>query len=450
MILNEKIFLFFLIGAAFPIFSEDLNREAVRNLALANSRSLARYNLSLESSLLSEKEQKFAYLPKLSLGADAGIDLWNQNGLVPIDSLKAGASFSVVETVTLYDGGKNKVLKAISAIATESVRKDALSEYYNVLDEADSAYYAVLEARANLDAQLASLQTADLSLATAQVRYENKMISYGDYLKALAEREAAETTRKQAEQTLSVNMAKLKNITGLTETPILADIDFTRYESLIQQCAGFDKAAVNAIGDKLWAIVRTNNPALAKAALSNESAEKNLDLAKRDYFPTLSASASTGLSYSYQYGSTGNGFSPFSGSLTLKASIPLEFWTTGNKVQKQELSLEQVKLSYLDSLASAAIETQTSLLSLVTQASSVLSAGKAYDYAKKYFEYVQELYQLSQKSLADLSDAVDLETRSHNQFTSARYGFLRALSKIRGLGAFADEEALFVLLTGTR
>jgi outer membrane protein TolC len=427
-------------------FSQALSLEDVRELALGNSRSLKKYDLQLQSSLLDEKAQNFQYLPSLSLDAQASANLWNTDGPTLPDSIKAGASVGISETVTIYDGGKNKMLKAINALSTESVRKDALAEYYNVLNSADNAYYAVMEAKDSLAAAEISLKTAELGLSAAQVRYDNKMIRYGDYLQALSEKESAEVSKKKAERTLNLNMLKLKNLLGIKDTPVLAEVDFTAYEAIIQKCASFDEDALDALYASFWKAVEANNPDLAKAVLAGRRAEQNVDLAKKDFLPSVSAGLSTGLSYNYQYGGLNNKLSPFVGSLSLKVSVPLDFWVINNKIEKQKNALEQNKLTYQDSVASVEIEVQTSLLDLVNQAGTVAVSRRAYEYAQKQFEYVRELYELSQKSLSDFSDASKVELQSRNQFINSRYGFLQALSRLKGLGAFADEPSLIALI----
>jgi len=97
-------------------------------------------------------------------------------------------SIGVSHTQKIWDGGKAGIQKAINEIASESSRKDALAEYFNVLDSADNAYYAVLEAMATLEAEESSLQTALTSLSIAEVRQASGMINQGDYLKAMADK----------------------------------------------------------------------------------------------------------------------------------------------------------------------------------------------------------------------------------------------------------------------
>ncbi len=425
-----------------------LSLEVARTLAVANSRSLQRYNLAIESSLLTEKAQIFTYLPSLSLTGSASMTLWNTgNGDILLDSLRAGASIGIRETITLYEGGKNKILRSINALSTETVRQNALAEYYAVINGVDAAYYAVLQARANLEAAKTSLHVAASTLEAAQVRYDNNMISYRDLLQALSEHESVNTSKKTAERTLVMNLTRLRNITGVSGTIVLDPIDFNAYEEIITFCLTLDEETVAVLEERLWLIMRQHSPDLAKAEIARQTSEKNLELAGKDYLPTLRAELSTGLNYQYQYGRR-NTPPPFTGSLSLNLSVPLDFWVIKNKIDRQKLSAEQSQLSYLDTVSNLRITTQTAILDLVLQSGTALSARRAYEYAQHHFQYVSELYNMSQISMTEYCNAANQAYSSQNRYNDTRFAFLQAISRIRALGAFETEEDVLNFLLG--
>jgi outer membrane protein TolC len=91
-------------------------------------------------------------------------------------------------------------------------------------------------------------------------------------------------------------------------------------------------------------------------------------------------------------------------------------------------------------------ELQSSLLNVFSYAGSVLNTGLSLAYSERHFEYVMERYRLSQSSISDLNEASTLLINNRNNLIKARYGFLQGLSKLRSLGAFADEERLIEIL----
>ena len=425
------ILLLIMLVQAASLFSLDL--ETVRNLALANSRSLARYNLAVESAHLDEKLQKYSVLPSLSLGASASANILGEVSLK--DSLSTGASFSLNQQ--LYNGGKNGLLKSINRMAAGIARQEALAEYFAVLDAVDAAYYGALEAGAALDASDAALEAAVLALATAEIRLESGMIEYGDYLQALAEKEAKETARNQARRDRTLGLVTLKNLTGLADLSPLEELGFEAWEEIIQKLAGLSEEEAAAFLKGFRETATANNPALVKAALADSRAEQAVSLAKRDYLPSLSVGVSGGLTYSLM-----NGFDRPSGRLSLSASIPLDFWVTRANVDKKALARTEAGLERQNAEVSLDLEIQTAVLDLITQAMSVLSSRRADEYARRHYEQVLEQYRLSRASVAALSDAAALAGSNRTQYIKARYGFLRNLSQLRSLDGFSSDEAL--------
>jgi len=435
----------FLLSAG--LFAETINLERVRELALTNSRSLARYNMSIRSSVLDERSQLYSMLPSPSAEYSASASYLDRDwGIAnPIDTINAGATFAITQKI--FEGGKSFIQKKLSAIATESVRKEALAEYFNVIDTADNAYYAVLEAAASLEAAESSLQTAVLSLSMAEIRRQSGMINQGDYLKALADKEARENSRNQARRSLALNMGKLNVLIGLAQTPELEQVDFGAYENLIQRLAGISDEEADALYNRLWEILVQANPSLMRAALNNQRAEKSLSLAKRDYFPTISATLfTTGINYS-----TANGFTSSSGGgISIRGSIPMDFWVLAGRVEKNKIARDSAALDYIGAEISLETDLHSSLLNAFAEAESVLSSRRSLDYAEKHFEFVMERYRLSQSSISDLQEASSLLINSRNSHIKSRYGFLQSLSKLRYLGAIDDEEKLVHILMGSK
>jgi outer membrane protein len=440
-----KKFIFFstlIIGCA-GLFAQTIGLEEVRTLALANSRSLTKYNLAITNTLLDEKSRVFSNLPSLSLGANGSMDIWNKNGPVenPLSTIDAGVSIDVRHTQKIYDGGKASIQKAINGIASESARNDALAEYFNVLDQADNAYYAVLEAMATLQAEESSLQTALTSLSIAEVRQANGMINQGDYLKAMADKEARENSRNQAKRNLTLNMMKLKAITGLADLPELQQIDFSGYEGLISRLGNISDKEADSLYSELWKTIASTNPSLSKSALNNQRAENNLSMAQRAYLPSLSASLSAGLNFSLK-----NGMELSGGKLSINLSIPVDYWVLANNVEKSKNARDSAALDYIGAEINLGTDLQSALINVLTYAGSVTNTGLSLAYAERHFDYVMERYRLSQSSIGDLNEASTLLINSRNNLTKARYGFLQSLSRLRSLGAFSDEEKLIQIL----
>jgi len=436
------VFFIFILFANCYIYSQTINLEQARELGLANSRSLKKYEMAIRSSVLDERNQLYSMLPQVSADYRASsYYLRDWNFVSPADTFTTGASFSITQII--FQGGKSFVQKAISAIATESVRKDAQAEYFNVLDAIDSAYFAVLEAGAALKAEELSLKAAELGLTIAQVRRESGMINQGDYLKALADKESRENSYNQARRNLSLNMTRFKNLTGIKETPELEQIDFSSYEDIISHLSGISDEGAESLFETFWQIMAKDNPALAKAALNNKRAEKNHTLVIRDLAPTIRA---TIFSADVNFIAPDKTGSSNQGGVSITGSIPVDFWVFANRMEKSKLSLESASIDYENSISSLEQELRNALSGTFSQSGTVLSSRRSLEYTEKHFEFVMERYRLSQSSVSDLTEATSLFINSQNNLNRASYSFLQSLSKLRSLCAFEDENELIKIL----
>jgi len=441
--MKKTVVLFLFLSVNISAFSQVVNLDQARTSALANSASLAKYEFAIRSSILDEKNQLYSMLPQVSADYRMTMSyLKDWEFINPTDAFSSGVSFSITQII--FQGGKSFINKAISGIATESVRKDAQAEYFNTLDSADNVYYAVLEAASALEAEEVSLQTAVLALSIAEVRQSSGMINKGDYLKALADKEMRENSRNQARRALSLSMSKFKTITGL-QAARLAPIDFTEYEDAIAYLSVITDEKADELYEYFWNIMASDNPSLAKAALGNKKAEMNYTLSKRDYAPTISATI-----FSTEFGYTSaNGFNSISnGGISINGKIPVDFWVLGNRLEKSRIARDTEAINYTNTQNSLEQELLNSLSNVFTQAGSVVSLRRSLEYTESHFNYVMERYRLSQSSVADLNDATSLFITARNSLNRATYSFLQGISQIRSLCAMDDERRLLNILSG--
>jgi len=420
--------------------AQTISLEQARGLALASSRSLAKYHIAIQSSILDEKSQLFSMLPQISADYRASTNYFTAWEFVnPVKTFSIGVGFSITQVI--YQGGKSFIQKAISAIATESVRKDALAEYFNVLDSVDSAYYAVLEAAASLEAEDFSLKGSELAFAIAEIRNQTGMINHGDYLKSLADKESRLMSRNQAQRNLTLSLTKLRNLLGVKETPVPQEIVFDEYEELIARLSMITGEEADALYGELWKEIAANNISIAKASLNNQRAEKNYSLAKRDYIPTISATIMSGdFTFLPELKQSA------AGNVSIRGTIPLDFWVLNNKLKKSRLSLDSAALDFANLENSLEQELFSCLSNIFAQAGAVLSSRRSLEYTQKHYDFVMERYRLSQSSVSDLNEAISLYMTSRNSLNKASYSFLQSLSKLRTLCAMEDEKKLMELL----
>ncbi len=415
--------------------AEPLTLEAARKLALANSRTLAKYTLAVERAQLDEKRQRYDSLPSISLSGSAKAGVPTSPGETALDTASVGVSAGV--SYAVWDGGTNLTLAAIDRIATASARESARAEYFAVLASLDSAWYDLLEARASLAAADAAIAVSDLSLSIAGVKLETGAVSMTEYLSAEATAEANRTTRSLAARNVAVYGAKVASLLGLSALPEIAGVDFAAYDELLSRIARFDDAAVDSCIAKLGAAALAGNPDLAKAALAREKAGKSVALAAAGFSPTVSASASGSLSFS----PAGSGTTP-SLSVSLSASVPVEVWKTAAEVESAKIAERQAALDLEETARTSDIDVRTAVYDCVSAARAVISSAKALDYAKKHYENKLELYKLSSASVSDVADAAAQVSSNEKALIAARYDFLSGFSSMRSIAGYESDDAI--------
>lgn len=424
--------------------AQTIDLEEARLLALANSRSLARFETLIRSSVLSERDQLYTMLPVISANYSASMSYLRDWEFVnPFDTFRAGVNFSLTQLI--FNGGRSFINRAIRSIATESERKSALAEYFNVLDAVDNAYYAVLEATAALNAAESLLQSSRLNLQIAEVRAANGIINRGEYLRVLANMESQENSVNQARRTLSMNTTRFRNLTGITEHVELEPINFEIYDDVIHRLAAITDDEADALFTELWYLMTVSNPSIAQAALASKRAELDLSNAKRELTPTIRATIVSGdLTYSALGGFNTSG----NGSISITGTIPIDFWNYANRVERSTIARDNAAVNFLSTQSSLEFDLQSTLFNLFRQAGSILSSRRILQYTEQDFEFVSERYRLSQSSVTELNSASTSLINSQNSLNSASFAFLQSLSRLRSLCALDDEQRLLEILLG--
>jgi Outer membrane protein len=406
--------------------SEALSLSKARELALSRSASLRKAELAVEQAALSKQAQDYAGLPSLSASASA-----SATGSAALEG-SVGASLKASASATVFDGGKNAALAKKYDYATEAARQSLRASRVSVIDSADSAFFAVLEAQASVDAAASDLDAAKLRLKIAQAKTDAGAISKADLLQTESETSSYETSLVKARKTLASAKAKLASLTGLPAGAALEQIDFASYDGLLAKLGALDEAKLDKLVGDIVAMARANSPSLAGYALSTKQADMSLAAAKSSYLPTVSAGLSPGVSY-------GSGELSASASLSLSASMSLDFWTLKNSVDQASAAVKSAQLSSEDEGVSIDLDASQAVYEWVASALAIPSSAKALEYAQSNYENVLEKYKLSSATSSDLSTAEALVSADKTALISARYAFLSDLSSLRGLVGLEDE-----------
>jgi outer membrane protein TolC len=432
-----------LVSAA--LFSQELSLEDIRRAAAASSVDMKKLELSRRNQALTKMAYYFKYLPSPGAGASASYPLLEDSPSgEPRDKLSAGLNFSITENINIFNGGRSRIERSNLALDDLSLDAEAAAKLFKVVEEADNRYFNYLEAAAALKTAELQMEINSLALEIAEIRRSGGLLSPGDYYLALADRASAEGALTTARTGLSLAKTRLEQFSGIDNIGDLRPVNFSDYEALFTGISRWTMEELAARYQKLKEGLSSRSPSLKTALISLKQAENDYALSKSAFLPSLDLSLSFDLGYSFTARSPAKPLS-YGAAVTLKGTIPLDYWVLSNKERRQKNSLESSRIDYDEALAAFDIELQSQLFTLAGSAQTLISSRRQAEYSALLLEQQQELFRLSGTSMSAFLDASSRSLSSETQKTKAEYAFLRSLSTLKSLGAFEEEE-LFSLL----
>jgi Outer membrane protein len=406
-----------------------LSLAEARASALAKSAAVRKYTLAVQEASLVKQAQQYQALPSLDAAGSAAYDVpgTSSSGITASADLSAGA--------TVFDGGKNMMLSKKYDYALQGARADLRAGRITVIGSVDSAFYAVLEDKASLEAAESDLAAAKLRLDIAQVKAEAGTLSKFDLLETQSEIASYQAAADKARTALVSARAKLASLTGCPVTVQPAPVDFSTYGVLIQQLGTLDSGQLDAFASSLVSSARTNSPSYSAYILAAKEADRTLAAAKAAVLPKLSASLSGKLSAEA-------GELVTSAGVTLSASVDLDAWTLANTVKQAENLYDQAQTDTAGQGETLDLDVTQAVYSWISAAVAIPSCVTALDYAKTNYENVLEKFKLSSATNSDVSTAQALVRTDENALISARYSFLSSLSTLRGLVGIEDDSGI--------
>ena len=404
--------------------------------ALANNIQLKQNLITTQTNEQSELQAKAALLPSLSASTNQN-GSWrpfsqsfvNLNGgtlTSTSNELNYNGSYGLNASWTVWNGGRNlknveksKLTTEISELNTEktanSIQEQITQYYVQILyqNEAVKVSKQILEAakvqrdRAQTMVEVGSLAKVDLKQLEAQV-------SQDEYNVVNAQTQL---------ENYKLQLKKILEIYGTQDFDVaIPDVDDNTVMSPIPAV------------DDVYHSAHESRPEIRSGKLNLESADLDIDIAKRGYYPSLSVNAGVGSS-----NSSGNHTAFFkqlknnlNNSLGLTLSVPI-FDNRQNKtnVEKAKLARQNYELSLQDAEKTLYQQIETYWL-------NARNAQQQYMYAKTNVESMQESYDLlSEQFKLGLKNIVELNTSKNNllqaeqQLIQSKYTTLLNLAMLR-------------------
>ncbi len=186
---------------------------------------------------------------------------------------------SVALTQNIYDFGRTSALVDIQKLNTNASRSDLENTAEQIVLNVKQAYYSVLQASRNRAVAEESVKQFQQHLEQARGFYEVGTKSRFDVTKAEVDLSNAQLNLIRADNTLKTTRVNLNNAMGVPDAPeyTLEDtLAFRKYDIT------FDEAVARAFN---------NRPDIQAIVTRRRAAEENINLANRNYYPTLTGTA---------------------------------------------------------------------------------------------------------------------------------------------------------------
>jgi len=280
-----------------------------------------------------------------------------------------------------------------------------------IIFETKKAYFSLLKAQKLLMVAKEAVVQLEAHSRTAKNFFEVGMTPYNDFLKVQVELANVRQALVMAENGLE--MAK-SGFNIILRRPINAPVkiedvlDYVPFDLDIDFC--FDEARKNRLESIL-------------ADTEVKIAEKKVNLARKDYYPTLNLKGSM-----YRLGTDwdvngGEGiFDRYTWDVTAVASWNLWEWGKTYYAEKEKLSvLASTKLKKNEILDSISLEVKQSFLKTKESEKNLLTIQKAIEQAEENLRITKELYVEHMVTSTDVLDSQTLLSRTKTSYYNALY-----------------------------
>ena len=380
--------------------------QQVIELGLCRNPQTAAADLSAESARLSKNAGYSSYLPSVNASASAGRDYRNKDW----GDWQYGASLSA--SYLIFDFGKRLAdLNTLAAVwrATGFDYDESVQNYvYGVI----GAYYALLNADADVASADALRTVAVTARDTAQKKYKAGVVAKADVLKA-------ETTLASRD----VSLARAQNNREIAKGTLLSKLSFPADQDIVIQDmpSTFGRAAESKNIDELIEIARSRRPDLLRATADRDAAWHRRNSAFLKNLPSISATGSIGWNDT-DLDTFANDGHKVSGSIGIRASMPI-FAGFANVygVRQAEANYERAKESQRATVDNAmldifsAYQNYKTAQQVLTQTETLLAS------ATESEKVTAGMYKVGRATMLDWQTAQSELVDAQKQHNAAKY-----------------------------
>jgi len=389
-----------------PEISGPITLDRVIDIALENNPQTREAWLRARSAEAALGSERSAYLPDVDLNATLAHTNTSHGSFGP----------SLALTYLLFDfGGREARVEQArqTLIAADFLHNQVIQD---VILRVEQAYYQYLAAKALLDAQQATLSQRRTTLDAAEARHNAGVATIADVLQARTAVSQAQLTYDTIEGNLRAIEGALATAMGISPTTKV-DAGVLPSDVPADELSG-------AI-DELIAQAQTMRPELAAARAVAERAEARIREVRAEGLPSITASASTGVTWF----SDGDNTTPHAASIGLRFPLFTGYRNTYD-VRRAQIEAELAREEVRDLSQQISLDVWTSYYALRTARQRLTTSRDLLASAQQSADVARARYREGVGTIVDVLTAEAALQDARAQEVRARSDWFLAVAQL--------------------
>ncbi|TLP82255.1 TolC family protein [Maribacter sp. ACAM166] len=428
----------FLLFAAIVIASAQSKKWTLQECveyAVEHNLTIEQFELDLESSQIDKSDAIGNLLPNLNANSSASKNVGftivsTSNQPVAGNQSTFNVSGSISSNITLYNG-------LINIKQLQRAKMNAISRQYRLDDLKDdiqlnvaNSYLQILSNKEALVVSRAQYAVTEQDLKRTKELVNSGVVPRGDLLEI-------EATAANQEQQI-INNESLVLISRINLAQLLQITDYDNFDIADESFDIPPSDILNNSAKTIFAKALEFRNDIKFSKSNVDLAEKDLEIAKGAYAPTLNGFFQYGARYSdaTQPLPDGNGgvFTPgfidqlwiFDGiSYGAQVNIPIfNGWSTRNSVQRSRISLEKTKLQFEQDKLDLETTINQAYVDVTTFAKAYEAADKTLEARRLAYEYTKERFDVGLMNSFDFSQAQSRVDNAEAEVVRTKYNYI--------------------------